>query len=215
MNQLFSRFAWLTLSGAALALSACANDDNNDNEVKPAEALQTETASNLGPAPTSTTNPTTGQPGTPRHYAFYNLATKSEVPYTDSATTKWDIAVRTTTILVNGGSSGPGQGGAIVQDGLFSQITAAPATGYKVDSPTAYAIPTGSGKGWYNYNSTTHVVSPIAGKVILLRTAAGKYAKLEIVSYYKDAPASPTGTEPRGYYTFRYVYQPDGSTNLK
>ncbi|RPD45380.1 hypothetical protein DNI29_18530 [Hymenobacter sediminis] len=215
MNQLFSRFALLTLSGAVLTLSACSNDDNDDNEVKPAEALKTEMASNLGPTPASTTTPPTGQPATPRHYAFYNLATKSEVPYTDSATTKWDIAVRTTTILVNGGSSGPGQGGAIVQDGLFSEITAAPATGYNVDSRTAYAIPTGSGKGWYNYNSTTHVVSPIAGKVILLRTATGKYAKLEIVSYYKDAPASPTGTEPRGYYTFRYVYQPDGSTNLK
>ena len=211
MNQLFSRFALLTLSGATLVFSACSKDDN-DNEVKPAEALKTETASNLAPTPSA---PTTGQPSTPRHYAFYSFATKSAVAYTDSATTKWDLAVRGTDILINGGSSGPGQGGAIVKEGLFSEITTAPTTDYKVDAPGALAITKGSGKGWYNYNNTTHVVTPIAGRVLLIRTATGKYAKVEIVSYYKDAPATPAGTEPSGYYTFRYVYQPDGSTNLK
>ncbi|WP_245326147.1 HmuY family protein [Hymenobacter wooponensis] len=213
MTQLFSRFTLMALAGPTLLFNACSKDDN-DNEVKPAEALKTETASNLAPAP-GTTNPTTGQPGTPRHYAFYSLANKSTVAYTDSATTKWDLAVRGTTILVNGSSSGPGQGGAIVKEGLFSEVTTAPTTDYKQDTPTAKAIPTGSGNGWYNYNSTTHVVAPIAGRVLLIRTATGKYAKVEIVSYYKDAPATPVGTEPSGYYTFRYVYQPDGSTNLK
>ncbi|SNR79391.1 HmuY family protein [Hymenobacter mucosus] len=214
MNELFSRLTLLAAVSATLGISACSNDDDDANEVQPAAALKTETTTNLAPMPRAT-NPTTGQPGTPKHYAFYNLATKSEVPYTDSATTKWDIAVRGTTILTNGGSSGPGQGGALVQEGLFAEIVAAPTTGYQVDSPTAKAITTGSGKGWYNYNSTTHIVTPIAGRVLLVRTATGKYAKLEIVSYYKDAPATPTGTEPSGYYTFRYVYQPNGSVNLK
>ncbi|MET4105967.1 HmuY family protein [Hymenobacter sp. UYP22] len=212
MNQLFPRFTLLTLTSAALSFSACSNDDTDD-QVQPVVALQTETAKNLAPAP-GTANPT-GQPSQPRHFAFYSLVTNSEVPYTDSATTKWDIAVRGTTILINGGSSGPGQGGAIVKEGLFAEQTTAPTTDYKVDARSAPAITTGSGKGWYNYNSTTHVVSPIPGRVLLIRTATGKYAKLEVVSYYKDAPASPGGTEPSGYYTFRYVYQPDGSTNLK
>jgi len=203
----------LALTGAALSLSACSKDDD-DTAVQPVPELPTETAKNLAPA-AGAANPITGQPGTPRHYAFYSLANKSEVLYTDSATTKWDIAVRGTTILVNGGSSGPGQGGAIVKEGLFAEQTTAPTTGYRVDTATEKAIKTGSGNGWYSYNSTTHLVVPIAGRVLLLRTATGKYARLEVVSYYKDAPTTPTGTEPSGYYTFRYVYQPDGSTNLK
>ena len=213
MINLFSRLPFLALTGAALSLGACSKDDN-DAAVQPATELPTETAKNLAPA-AGAVNPTTGQPGTPRHYAFYSLATKSEVLYTDSATTKWDIAVRGTTVLVNGGSSGPGLGGAIVKEGLFAEQTTAPTTGYRLDTATEKAIKTGSGNGWYSYNSTTHVVAPIAGRVLLLRTATGKYARLEIVSYYKDAPATPAGTEPSGYYTFRYVYQPDGSTNLK
>ena len=71
------------------------------------------------------------------------------------------------------------------------------------------AIPTGSGNGWYNYNPTTHVISPIAGKVIIVKTNDGKYAKVEILSYYKDAPENPTQESEYRYYTFNYVYQPN------
>ncbi|QNE39902.1 hypothetical protein F1C16_10200 [Hymenobacter sp. NBH84] len=211
MNALFSRFALLTLTTATLGLTACSDDSDDTNAVAP--ALEVKTASNLMPAAGGTTS--TGQPATPKHYAFYSLATGKEVSYTDSASTKWDIAVRSTTILVNGGTSGPGKGSAQVVDGLFTEITEAPATGYKQDTNTGKAIPTGSGNGWYSYNSTTHLITPIAGKVIMLQTADGKYAKMEVVSYYKDAPATPTAASPSGCYTFRYMYQPDGSRNLK
>jgi len=50
--------------------------------------------------------------------------------------------------------------------------------------------------------------------VIFLKTAEGKYAKLEILSYHKGAPAAPIPTSEARHYTFRYVYQPDGSTKL-
>ena len=208
MNAFFSRGMLLALTAATLNLAAC-SDDNNADEVAPAPEVTT--VSNLAPAAGGSTS--TGQPATPKHYAFFNLATNKEVPYTDSASTKWDIAVRATTILVNGGTSGPGKGQAQVVEGLFSTLTSAPETGYQQDGATK-AIPTGSGKGWYNYDATTHLISPIAGKVIMLRTATGNYAKLEVVSYYKDAPATPAATSPSGYYTFRYLYQPDGSRNL-
>jgi hypothetical protein len=164
---------------------------------------------------TTTTATSTGQPATPKHYTFYSLVTKSTVPYTDSATTKWDLAFRGTTVLINGGTSGPGQGGAQIKTTLFEELIAAPTTGYAVDGATAKAIPTGSGNGWYSYDQNTHVISSIAGRVIALKTALGKYAKVEIQNYYKDAPAAPGATDPSGYYTFRYLYQADGSTNLK
>jgi HmuY protein len=210
MNHLFLRPALAALAVSSLGLTSCNNDDDKQETVTP--ALETRTVTSLAPQPAAPTS--TGQPGTPRHWTFYSLADSKEIAYTDSATSKWDLAFRGTTVLVNGGTSGPGQGGAQVKTGLFGELTTAPADGYAVDG-TAKAIPTGSGNGWYNYNATTHLISPIAGRVIALRTATGKYAKLEITNYYQGAPATPTATTPSGYYSFRYVYQADGSKNLQ
>ena len=200
----------LTSCAASLALAACS--DKKD-EPTPAPALTTETVSNLAAGVSVPSGG--GQPVVSSKYTFYSFVTNAMVPNSDSTTTKWDLGFRGTTIILNGGASGPGQGGALVQTGLFADLTTAPETGYGVDSPTAKAIPTGSGNGWYNYSSATNIISPIAGKVILVRTATGKYAKVEIVSYYKDAPAAPTTTSVSRYYTLRRVYQPDGSRNLK
>lgn len=212
MNHLFLRTALAALALSGLGLTSCSNDDDQqDDTVKP--ALETKTVSSLAPQPAPASS--TGQPGTPRHWTFYSLADGKEVAYTDSASTKWDLAFRGTNVLINGGTSGPGQGGAQVKDGLFAEQKVVPDTPFAVDAATAKAIPGGSGNGWYTYNSTTHVISPIAGKVIFVRTATGKFAKLEITNYYQGAPATPAATTPSGYYSFRYVYQPDGSKNLQ
>ena len=147
------------------------------------------------------------------HFAFYSLKDGSAVALADSATTKWDIGFRKTAIIVNAGTSGSGMGGAQVFSGIFSDVATAPTTGYNVDATTSYAIPTGSGNGWYTYANM--IISPTAGKVLLIKTADGKYAKAEILSYYKDAPATPDANSVGRFYTFRYIYQPDGSTKLK
>ena len=54
----------------------------------------------------------------------------------------------------------------------------------------------------YNYDMSIHVITPLPGKVIVIRTHDGKYAKMVIKSYYKD---SDMEKEPR-YYTFDYIY---------
>jgi hypothetical protein len=199
----------LLLALGSLALASCKKED----ETTPvAPAAQAQTVSSLSAAGTTSS---TGQPIAAKHYTFFSLADNKQIVYTDSNTTKWDVAFRGTTILVNGGASGPGQGGAQVYTGLFADLVTAPTTGYNVDAAATKAIPTGSGNGWYTYSSTTNVVTPIAGRVLAIRTALGKYAKMEIQSYYQNAPATPTSANPSGYYTFRYVYQPSGSTSLK
>lgn len=178
---------------------------------KPVETSATVTTSRNIPA-----DPTDGT-GT-GHYTFFSFKDNAIVPVTDSATNKWDIGLKATTIIINAGTSGPGIGGAQVYTGLFDDVAEAPESGYKIDnnqSSPPYAIPTGSGNGWYNYNSTTHVISPIPGRVLIIRTGDGKYAKVEILSYYKDAPSNPTSSNTSRYYTFRYVYQADGSRKLK
>ncbi|WP_160713433.1 HmuY family protein [Chitinophaga solisilvae] len=143
-------------------------------------------------------------------FTLYNLAENKVVPNSDSATAKWDIGFKATTIIINGGVSGPGKASAQVVSGIYNDMGTAPEAGYKVDEAAAKAI-----TGWYSYNMDTHIISPVAGKFFVLKTADGKYAKLEIFSYYKDAPNPPVATSASRYYHFRYVLQPDGSAYFK
>jgi hypothetical protein len=137
---------------------------------------------------------------------------------TDSDT-EWDIAFRGATIAVNGGTetgtidepARTSEAGITIVNGTFEDITEIPEdTGFDQDSHNGFAIPTGSGNGWYNYDFTTNILSPIPGKLLLIETTDGNYAKVEILNYYEDAPSDidPFQDESR-YYTFRYAYNPN------
>jgi hypothetical protein len=123
---------------------------------------------------------------------YFNLESGIEVNEADTAKTGWDLAFQHTVIILR--STAEGQ---IVSDASFDKITTAPSTGYQKGKT---ALPWGSGKGWYTYNMDNHVVAPIPGKVIFIHTAAGKYYKLVIDSYYKDGSADGASAN----YTFRY-----------
>ena len=154
-------------------------------------------------------------------FTYYSLSTGAVVPASDSATNKWDIAIRSTTIIINGGALRAGTASALVLNGTaFDSVSEAPATGYANDTlaTTKLAIPTGSGNGWYNHAVVApNTITPKPGVVIVLKTASGKYAKIEILSYYKGNPVigSTTPVEKARLYTFRYFVQTDGSRNLK
>jgi hypothetical protein len=202
-----SRITLLLALVLTLGLAAC-DSDPNDGEGLPLNAtvvenLPADPAVNIGPM---------GPVGT-GHFTFFSLRENEIV--TDSASTDWDLGFRATDIIVNGGVSGPGEGRAQVTEGLFEEITEAPEAGWRTDNAEGHAIRTGSGNGWYNYNPQAMIVSPIPGRVILVQTADGKYAKLRIVSYYKDAPETPDIDSESRYYTFEYVFQPDGSRILE
>jgi hypothetical protein len=160
-----------------------------------------------------------GAPITKGVYTFYSLEKNAIVPNTDSASTKWDIAFMATRIIINGGTSGTGQGGAFVYTGLFDDLKTIPTDSvFKTDNaPTSYAITAGSGKGWYTYDGLNNLITPLAGRVLVIRTASGKYVKMEITSYYKGGatlPASASDMEKltkQRYYSFRFAYQPNGT----
>lgn len=139
-----------------------------------------------------------------KSYIYFSLATGKEVPGTDAKTKNWDIAFSKTTIATNSGTSGPGGGGAIVLEKPFDQVSEAPKDGYKTDGDAGFAIPGGSGNSWYKYDMSVHAILPIPGRTLLVRTANGNVAKLEIISYYKGAPED-VPTEESSYYTFRYT----------
>jgi hypothetical protein len=157
--------------------------------------------------------------GTTGHFTFFNFKTGQVVNLADSSSTKWDIGFRGTTIIVNSATSGPGSAQVQIVSGIFDQLTEAPADGYISDNDPSpidpapnntLAIPTGSGQGWYTYDAANFVIKPTAGKILIIKTADNRYVKMEILSYYKNAPATPNyQTDIDRYYTFRYVYQPN------
>ncbi len=136
--------------------------------------------------------------------SYFNLRTNTLIDAAQKTVSNWDIAFRSTSIVVNGE--------ARYVDTAFDVLTSAPEDGYKEDADeTGAALAGGSGSGWYYYDMDAHVLTPLPDRTIVLRTRDGKVAKVEIISYYRGGD---TGFgEPR-FYTFRYALQPDGSGNL-
>jgi hypothetical protein len=140
----------------------------------------------------------------PNTYHYFSLSTGGEITPDREKSNLWDLAFSGTTILTNGGTSGTGQGGAMMVEKPFDTITEAPKDGYKTDEAGGNAIAGGSGNSWYKYDMNVHAILPITGRTILVKTADGKFAKIEFISYYKGAPEE-VPTEESRYYTFRYV----------
>ncbi|MCG8373172.1 MAG: HmuY family protein [Balneolales bacterium] len=150
-------------------------------------------------------------------FTFFNLRTGEVV--TDSNSTNWDLGFQNAGfeifIITNGGNRGPGQGGGILLDVDYDQVTEVPAdSDFVVESAETYSIDPNP-QGWWIYTATqlepNHAVLPKTPHTILVRTANGGYAKLEVISYYQGNPdtSSPEfanlQTRPAaGYFTFNY-----------
>ena len=189
------------------------------NETTVVQPITSITVSNLPADTVLGVNAITGMPFSAGKYTFYSLERNAIVPNTDSASTQWDLAFAGSKILTNGGTSGKGLGGAFIYTGLFNDVkTISNDSVFKTDNaPGSFAVTFGSGKGWYVYDQLTSLVTPLAGRVLVIRTASGKYAKVEIINYYKGGVTLPTTASEsdklskQRYYTFRYAYQPNGS----
>lgn len=200
--------------GLCITLVACSKDEGTE-VVVPVSAI---TVKDL-PADTVTGLGADGRPQYAGSITYYSLVDNKVIASTDAATTKWDIAFSSLKILINGGTSGPGIGGGFVQIGSFDALkTISADSTFAVDNSNAskFAIPQNS-SGWYIYNGLTNLVTPAAGRVLVIRTATGKFAKIEILNYYKGGVTpDPTASNAdkltkQRYYTFRYAYQPNGS----
>ncbi len=195
-----------------IAFTSCSSDDDTTVALTPVETAQ---VSNLFA-------PQTGGQGQPIGGEFTKF--DFETGAITTSDTEWDIAFRGTTIAVNGGEATgtedeptrTGDAAATLVTSTFDNVTTAEGLTFTQDSESTFAIPTGSDNGWYNYNFQTNIVSPIPGQILVFRTTEGHYAKVEILSYYQDAPASPDPqTDASRYYTFTYVYNPnEGETTF-
>ena len=189
-----------------LGLNSCNSDDNSGEQNS---QLAIKKVENLY-APGDVRDYQTGeivQLGTRKYFSFSQGTTVDE-------TAAWDIAFKGTEIITNSGVHGNSQAAAVVVSDTFAAVTQAPDdSDFNVDTDILNAIASGSDNGWYHYNPINHMITPVAGRVIIVRTNDGKYAKLEMLSYYKDQTTTPT-QEDGAYLTFNYVYQADGSKDF-
>jgi hypothetical protein len=112
----------------------------------------------------------------------------------------WDVGFRRFHVI-----AAPGGGIADLGAVPFDSVRAVPLAGYVPNSTGPDTTNPGIGR-WYDYSMLTHLLTS-KHHVYAVRTALGKFAKLELVAYYcRDA-----GT---ACVTFRYAYQGDGTPRV-
>lgn len=114
----------------------------------------------------------------------------------------WDIAFRRFHLI-----TAPGGGIQDLGPVAFDSVREVPGEGYLANTAVG-GDTTNPGVGkWYEYSMLTHLLMS-KHHVYAVRTARGRYAKIEMVAYYcRDA-----GT---ACITFRYAYQGSGSRAVK
>lgn len=198
----------LALLALFVGFNSCSNDDDDDPTLL---QIESESVVNFYAPQTAdySTNPPTYTGAFTKFNFSTGLATTSE--------TEWDIAFRGTSIVVNGGMSfgatdepsRNGNAAAYFATGTLASVDSVDTALLEQDSVNGYVL-----SNWYDYNPVNHIITPTAGKIIVVKTRDGKYAKIEILSYYKDAPAPSEitvdiATNDSRYFTFNYVYQPN------
>lgn len=144
----------------------------------------------------------------------------------------------------NFGAGGPGKGGVMIVEKPFAEVVNIPAdsefkTGVGVIG-TDNMGDFGEGTGWYIYDfgggiigdasyEKSHVAyalgSPIKlksgntapARTLIVRTSRGNYAKIKMISCYKNAfsPELWFRNTPHMYFSFEYVMAPKGSSKFE
>lgn len=153
---------------------------------------------------------------------YFSFKTGAKIEITKKSTTEWDISFTkeyNSYVTPNNPVSNPGSTGKgvmLVVNQAYDQVKEAPAdTEFTNNAIASAGWDSGAGNGWYFYELKTHIAVPVKNRTYILRTAEGKYAKLQMISMYKGAPATVSDLNwPAPYFTFRYFVQQDGSRNL-
>ncbi|MEO8905187.1 MAG: HmuY family protein [Polyangiaceae bacterium] len=144
-------------------------------------------------------------------WIYVSLGGSSKAVLTDvtaASSTAWDLALKRPLLYTNSGEGGPGLGGAVLIAKTFEAVTAADAIDVtfsteKFLDATCTTLLDASGAvltsfaTWYDYDPTTHGLSPHPG-TWLVHGASGALFKLRIKSYY-GTPTGAVGTAGGAY----------------
>lgn len=170
---------------------------------------------------------TAATPGGPARNVYFSFVSNNTVDSGQKKTANWDVTfsniynsyvtINSGTNVISPGYGGSAQGALYIVNKPFDSVKTVPAIAdVNVNGSAGMdGYPSASWPGWYQYNPTTHILTTMQAKTLVIKTASGKYAKLGMVSLYKGNPASPTISTPVPYITFKYWVQQDGSTNLQ
>jgi hypothetical protein len=139
----------------------------------------------------------------PQRWRHVDLARGTVVE--SPAPNAWDLAFRRFEVRVNGGAGSAAHGGVVrLEEVALDSVRSVPDAGYEGMSANGRDTTHAVLEGWYSYSFTTHVLRP-EPRTYAVRTAAGRHAALEFVSYYCP------GAQP-GCVTLRYRFvEPTGS----
>jgi hypothetical protein len=144
-------------------------------------------------------------------WTYLALGTGTKVELDDPSSLHsvgWDLAFKRALIYGNGGEGGPGKAASAFIDKDFDSVTSADAANVELYSEKFFdadcnpyvdvtGAPSTSFSTWYNYDQTSHMLSPVSG-TWLVQSASGKLFKLRIDSYYAT-PSGGTGSAGGAY----------------
>lgn len=182
-------------------------------------------------------------PTTPRPAFFFSLEDSTLVPELYQKTNRWDLAFGNLYNSFLSGNNGDdrnnhgyganGIGGICILEQNFDDVTAIPPpeqfNTVRDQIGTDDSGDFGNGIGWYLYDfggtimgdgsyEKQHVAYALQDtRTVIVRTAKGNFAKIRMISCYKDAftPEEWFRDTPHMYFTFEYVLVPAGSTKFE
>jgi hypothetical protein len=183
--------------------------------------------------------PDTSEPLYDPSIIYFSLETNAVTPVDYKRTSRWDLSFSGTERSFLGGNNGantanlgyqgPGKGGICILTQRFDSVIDIPEDGafrtgsglIGTDDMGAYGTGTGYyaydwggtlfGDGSYDKQHVAHVLQDT--RTVIVRTAKGNYAKIRMLSIYKDEldPSKWLRNSPHPYFSFQYILVKAGS----
>jgi hypothetical protein len=172
---------------------------------KPVEKVEPEPAK---PSNLLATQVTTVNASSEKEYVYFDFSSGKPVKILDTSSLEWDLAFRRGKVISNGGASSKLGNAGLIDLGVveFDEVTEVPMDNYTQDMAAKTETENPVLLKWYNYNYFTHKLTAKENSYAV-RTANGKFAKFQFMSFYCD-------NKEAGCIKIRYVYQDDGTNSF-
>ncbi|QPJ66452.1 MAG: hypothetical protein G3M78_14020 [Candidatus Nitrohelix vancouverensis] len=141
-------------------------------------------------------------------YVYFDFSTGKQVDIFDKSSIEWDLALRRSKIISNGGATNQfGKAGLYdLGEVDFDSVEEVPTEDYVTDIPTRTETENPVLMQWYKYNFLTHKLTP-KKNIYAIRTADNKFVKIQFISFYCD-------NDETGCIRIQYAYQDNGSNSF-
>ncbi|MFQ5716585.1 MAG: HmuY family protein [Nitrospinales bacterium] len=143
-----------------------------------------------------------------KDWTYFDFSRGKAVDIYDPSSLEWDLAFRRGKVITNGGATNKFGDAGVKDLGVkdFETVAEVPVDSYVQDASTRTETENPLLKKWYKYNYLTHKLSA-KKNIYAMRTAKGKYAKVQFLSFYCE-------NKETGCIKMRYVYQDNGTNSF-